>query len=152
MANKIFKGRPGSDFIGVNCTFFCHDGKGRLLMHKRSQNCRDEVGRWDCGAGAMEFGETFEQTVRREIKEEYGTKPIKIKYCGFDNVIRHNKSRQTHWIAVIFAVQVDPKKVKNLEPHKLEQLGWFSSKKLPHPLHSMFISHLRKVQLAGVKI
>ncbi len=51
--------KKGIDYIGVTCVFYCHDGKGKLLLHKRSENCRDEKGRWDCGGGAMELGETL---------------------------------------------------------------------------------------------
>jgi ADP-ribose pyrophosphatase YjhB (NUDIX family) len=47
-------------------------------MHCRSKNCRDEQGCWDCGGGSMEFGETFEETVKREVEEEYGVVPIEI--------------------------------------------------------------------------
>ncbi len=65
--------KKGVDFIGITCVFYCHDGKGKLLLHKRSKNCRDEVGRWHVGGGSMEFGEDFEETVKREIKEEYCT-------------------------------------------------------------------------------
>lgn len=50
--------RQGFDYIGVTTVFYCHDGKGNLLLHKRSQTCRDEKGRWDCGGGALKFGET----------------------------------------------------------------------------------------------
>ena len=52
--------KRGIDYIGVTVVFYCHDGAGRLLLHKRSVACRDEQGRWDVGGGSMEFGETFE--------------------------------------------------------------------------------------------
>ncbi len=64
--------KRGEDYIGVTCVFFCHDGNGRFLLHKRSEKCRDEQGRWDCGGGSMEHGETFEQAVCRESGEESG--------------------------------------------------------------------------------
>ncbi|MBI2052790.1 MAG: NUDIX domain-containing protein [Candidatus Ryanbacteria bacterium] len=93
--NQSIDSRKGVDFIGVTCVFFCHDGDGRLLMHKRSRNCRDEKGRWDCGSGSMEFGENFEEAVRREIKEEYHVEPEDLKFCGVTNVIRNNKGEKT---------------------------------------------------------
>jgi hypothetical protein len=31
---------------------------------------------------------------------------------------------------------VDPTKVKNNEPEKIDEIGWFSLDKLPSPLHS----------------
>jgi 8-oxo-dGTP diphosphatase len=36
------------------------------------------------------------------------------------------------------AVQVDPEKIKIGEPHKIDELGWFTSDNLPTPLHSQF--------------
>ncbi|HET8708754.1 MAG TPA: hypothetical protein VFL85_00580, partial [Candidatus Saccharimonadales bacterium] len=62
-ANGAHDLRRGIDFIGVSCGFLCHDGTGRFLMQKRSQNCRDEQGRWDIGAGSHEFGDNIEDTI-----------------------------------------------------------------------------------------
>jgi len=136
---------PGTDYIGVTCVFYCHNGKGKLLLHQRSQKCRDEKGRWDCGGGQMEMGETFEQTVTREVQEEYAVKPKRTKLVGINNLLRKNEKQQTHWVALIFSVLVDPKKVKLNNPEKMIQIGWFSPNKLPKPLHSMFLTHLQFV-------
>ncbi|MEV7907719.1 NUDIX domain-containing protein, partial [Streptomyces anulatus] len=44
----------------VSCVFVCHDGHGRVLLAQRGAGARDEPGTWDCGAGALEYGESFE--------------------------------------------------------------------------------------------
>ena len=128
--------RRGKDFIGVNCVFFCHDGNGKVLLHKRSQGCRDEHGTWDCGAGAMEFGESFEEVVRREVKEEYLVDPLDVTYIGSRNVLREHDGSKTHWIANVHLVHVNPEDVAIGEPHKMEEIGWFSLDQFPEPLHS----------------
>jgi 8-oxo-dGTP pyrophosphatase MutT (NUDIX family) len=64
--------RQGIDHIGVSVVFLCHDGKGNFLFHKRSDACRDEQGTWDCGGGGVELGDSVEDTLRKEIMEEYG--------------------------------------------------------------------------------
>ncbi|MGC9611191.1 MAG: NUDIX domain-containing protein [Minisyncoccia bacterium] len=148
--NKDLK--KGVDHIGVTCVFFCHDGKGNLLMQKRSQECRDERRRWDCGSGSMEFGETFEETVKREIKEEYCVEAKNLKFCGVRNVLRKNGKINTHWVALIFAAKVNPKKAKIGEKRKIEEIGLFPAKKLPKPQHSMLKKHLATVRRTGVKI
>ena len=45
---------------------------------------------------------------------------------------------KTHWVAIPFFVKVDPRVVKNNEPHKIEEIGWFTIDNLPEPLHSGF--------------
>ena len=50
--------KPGIDYIGISTPFYCHNGKGFFLLHKRNQNCRDEHGAWDTGSGKLEFGLT----------------------------------------------------------------------------------------------
>ncbi|MFE6737729.1 NUDIX hydrolase [Streptomyces tubercidicus] len=66
----------------VSCVFVCHDGSGRVLLALRSAGARDEPGAWDCGAGALEFGESFEAAVAREVREEYGVRPLGIEQIG----------------------------------------------------------------------
>lgn len=149
---QSFDLKKGVDFIGVTCVFYCHDGRGNLLMQKRSQNCRDERGRWDCGSGSMEHGETFFETVAREVKEEYGVTPRKIRFWGVSNVLRKNGKEKTHWIALLFTCEANPQRAKIGEPEKMDELGVFPLKKLPKPLHSMLRSHLHMIRKAGADI
>lgn len=140
----------GFEYIGVTVVFFCHDGKGKLLLHKRSKKNRDEHGRWDPGGGSMEFGETFEEAVKREVKEEYCAEILKLDFITVDNVLRTHKGRKTHWIAVVFAAKVNPKQTKIGEPEKMDDIGWFHPDKLPTPLHSKMDEFLKLVLKANV--
>lgn len=130
--------------------FLCHDGAKRLLLHQRSLNCRDEHGRWDCGAGALEFGEEFEDAVRREVLEEYGVEARDVTHIATQNVLREHNGVPTHWIALVFTVRVDPRDVKIGEPEKMDAIGWFDAEHLPSPLHSVLHRWIAKAQAAGI--
>lgn len=138
------KFEKGFDFVGVTIVCFCHDGKGNFILAKRSKNTRDEHGRWDIGGGGVEWGESVESTMRRELKEEYLTDVIDYKFLGFRDVHREHDGKKTHWIALDFKVLVDPKQVGNGEPHKLEEVKWFTLDTLPKELHSQFPYFLKK--------
>lgn len=128
--------QKGIDYIGVGVSYFCHDGHGKYLMNKRSTNCRDEHGRWDIGGGGIDFGGTIEGTLRKELKEEYCVENISYEFLGYNDVFREQNEKKTHWIQFFFRVKVDPKEVKNGEPHKFDEIGWFTLDNLPIPLHS----------------
>lgn len=140
--------KPGIDSIGVSVVFFCHDGNGNFLLNKRSKNCRDEHGCWDPGGGGLEFGEDVIATLKREIAEEYCTDLLSYEFLGFRNVIRKQSGLETHWVALDFKVLVDRETVKNGEPHKLEEIGWFKVSEFPEPLHSQFPAALKKYKKA----
>ncbi|GGS96703.1 hypothetical protein GCM10010156_63620 [Planobispora rosea] len=126
----------------VSCVFVCHDGEGRVLLARRGAGARDEPGTWDCGAGALEYGETFEAAVAREVREEYSAEALEIETIGVRNVLRGDPVT-SHWVAVVFAVRVDPGEVAIGEPHKFDELGWFAPDALPDPLHSQLPESLR---------
>jgi 8-oxo-dGTP pyrophosphatase MutT (NUDIX family) len=128
--------RGGEDYIGISIVFFCHDGAGRFLMMKRGPNARDEQGTWDIGSGQLEFGTTIEETLRAEIREEYGTDVLGWDFLGYRDVHRENNGKPTHWLGLDFKVRVDAEKAHNAEPHKIDEVGWFSFDALPAPLHS----------------
>ena len=77
--------KQGFDNIGVSVVYFCHDGQGKVLMAQRSQNARDEQGRWDIGGGGVEFGDTIENTLRKEIKEEYNADVLSFEFLRMKN-------------------------------------------------------------------
>ena len=128
--------------IRVCCVFLCHDQAGRLLLHRRTQACRDEAGAWDSGGGALEFGEDPAEAVRREVHEEYGVFPNRVRVVGTRNVLREQNGNLTHWVALVFDVLVDPNAVRLGEPDKMAELGWFDMEALPTPLHSQLRDHL----------
>ncbi len=145
--NPTPTGRPAERALTaptVSCVFVCHDGNDRILLARRSTGARDEPGTWDTGAGALEHGESFESAVRREVLEEYGAEALAVETLGVRNILRG--SPVSHWVAVLFAVQVDPAQVVIGEPHKFDALGWFALDELPRPQHSQLaetLAHFR---------
>lgn len=135
--------KKGVDFVGVSIVYFCYDGNGRFIMAKRSKNARDEHGRWDIGGGALELGDEVEERLRKEVKEEYCTDVLEFEFLGYRDVHREHNGQATHWIGLDFKVRIDPKKVKNGEPHKLEEIGWFTLDNIPEDSHSQFPHFLR---------
>ena len=133
--------------IRTGVCFFCHDGNGKYLISKRSKNARDEQSRWDPGGGGLKFGETIEQAVVREIREEYCATPKKLEFLGFREVFREHEGKPTHWVAFDFRVQVDPSEVRIGEPHKCDGLKRLTIEEIQHfdePLHSQFAPFFAK--------
>lgn len=125
----------GIDYIGVTTPFYCNDGKGNFVMHQRGANCRDEQGRWDFGGGKVEFGETLEQAVLREVQEEYGVEGMIQEQVPAHSVFRKENGVKSHWLAIPFFIQVDITKVKNMEPEKAAKISIVRLDNLPEPLH-----------------
>jgi ADP-ribose pyrophosphatase YjhB (NUDIX family) len=142
--------RRGIDHIGVSVSFIIHDGNGNIMLHKRGQQARDEQGRWDVGGGALEFGESIDDAIRRELKEEFCVDAIDIEFLTAYEAHREHNGTPTHWIALLHAVKVDPSHVQNGEPHKIDEIGWFTSENLPSPLHSQFEKGFGAALAAGV--
>ncbi|MFC1897992.1 NUDIX hydrolase [Candidatus Cloacimonadota bacterium] len=60
--------------IMVGSTVMIKDKTGKILLQKRS-----DTGKWSTIGGAMELGESFEETAIREVQEETSLKIIKME-------------------------------------------------------------------------
>ncbi len=89
-------------------------------------------GEWGFPGGHLEFRESFEQCIRREVMEEAGIKIKNIKFQTLTNDI-HPKEK-THYVTLFFTSDYDSGKVRNMEPEKYEGWEWISWNNLPHPL------------------
>src|SRR3989344_440886 len=127
--------RKGIDYPVVSIVFWCHDGKGKYLLHKRSVNARDENGKWDCGDGGLEVHDQVLDRLKMEIMEEYCAEAKEIEFLGYFDSHREHKDEKVHWISLAFRVLVDPGTVRIGEPHKFDEIGWFAIDDLPSPLH-----------------
>src|SRR3989338_6176298 len=123
--------QKGVDYIGVTTVYFCHDGAGNFVMARRSQNARDEQGRWDIGGGGLEYGMKVEDSLRKEIKEEYCADVLDFEFLGYRDVHREHNGVKTHWIALDFKVLVARDQVVIGEPHKFDVIGWFTLETIP---------------------
>lgn len=133
---KTIREHKGKSFAGVVTCFVCHDGKGKIFLTQRSANARDEQHKWDYGGGGLKFGVTVENNVRREVKEEFDADTKDLQFLGYRNVFRTMDGTDTHWLALDFAVLVDPAQAKINEPDQTEDCGWFTFDDLPKELHS----------------
>lgn len=141
---RVANRKKGIDEIGIAVSCFCHDGKGNYLLEKRSATARDEQGRWNPGGGTMEFGETAEATIRRELKEEYGVDVLDYEFLGYRDVLRDMEGRKSHWLLLDFKVRVDPSQARINEPEVIEELRWVTLDTIPMPMHSFFPAYLEK--------
>ncbi len=136
--------KKGIDYTGISVCYFCHDGKGEFVMMKRGKNCRDENDTWDTGGGALEFGDSVIKTLKKEIKEEFCADVKEHEFLGYQDVHREHAGQKTHWLSLNFKVLVEKNQVKNGEPHKFDEVKWFTLENLHDNLHSFLPTFFKK--------
>lgn len=142
---KLTNSRKGIDNIGVAVTFACHDGEGNYIVSKRSQNTRDEQGRWDKGGGSIEYGEDIEKALVREIKEEYLCDVISHEFLGYRDVHRRlQDGTPTHWVVLDYKVHVHRSQAGIGEPESIDELRWVTLDAIPQPQHSQLQNFIDK--------
>lgn len=114
----------GKDCIGIGVGALIFNEDGKMLLALRGKKAKNEVGKWEIPGGAVEFGETIEQALKREIKEELDIEielGEMLQLC--DHIIPEDKQ---HWVSPTYICKVVSGVPKNLEPGKCDQIGWFS--------------------------
>lgn len=93
-------------------------------MSLRGPKARNEAGKWEVPGGAVEYGETFEQALVREVFEELG---IHIRVKALLQVCDHILvEEQEHWVAPTYICELVSGTPCIQEPEKCTQIGWFS--------------------------
>ena len=119
---------PGKDYIGVGCGAVIVNSEGQVLLLKRK--CPPEAGKWSVPGGKPGFGETLQNALIREVKEEIGTDIEIITLLGVvDHILPDEK---IHWVAPIFLARIEKGVPSNMEPDKHFDIGWFAFDALPH--------------------
>eukprot|EP00434_Breviolum_minutum_P028755 symbB.v1.2.025436.t1/scaffold2464.1/size78649/3 len=147
--------KPGKDFTGVGVGAFIFDEHGRVLLLKRSSSARTAPGTWARPGGAVNFGESCEAALAREIREETG-----LEICSPQLLdVTSEPSGGSHWVSIGLATSflTDLRLVrsttildnigytaelagchaddaKNMEPEKHDEIGFFDLEALPTPL------------------
>jgi 8-oxo-dGTP diphosphatase len=124
--------KPGHDYIGVGGGVLVFNKKKEVLLMKRGKNSKNDVGFWNKIGGEVDWGEKVIDAMKRETREEAG---IEIDIWGYlphtDHIIKKDKQ---HWIGFNYLADVKSGEAKNMEPHKFDDVKWFSLKKMPKKL------------------
>ena len=122
--------KPGKDYIGVGCGAFIINEQGQLLLQQR--NKEPEKGYWSIPGGKVEWMETFEDAVKREVKEECNVKINVEKLLGIcDHIV---KNENQHWVSPSFLCRIIEGEPKIMEPSKHADMKWFDLSAKPQKL------------------
>ena len=133
--------KRGKDYIGLAATAVILNDDNEILLLQR--NKAPEAGNWSVPGGAVEFGETMEDALKRELYEELGIEIEIIKPLTFTDHIPSPKS--THWVVATFLAKIISGEVTNKEPEKHQQLAWFSLTDIPANSTSTTISAVKSI-------
>lgn len=116
--------KRGIDYIGVGIGAVIINDKGNLFLSQRGEKAQNERGKWEFPGGALEFGENFEATMIREMREEFG---FEIEpFYQLEPFNHYLPDEHQHWVALCFVCKVVNGKPKIIEPEKCQDIGWFS--------------------------
>ena len=121
--------KRGVDYIGVGVGALIVNSSGKLFLAKRGPSARNERGLWEFPGGSVEFGETLESALQREMREEFG---IEIIVGELLDVINHILPEEgQHWVSPTYICKIISGSPAILEPEKCSEIGWFSVDEIP---------------------
>lgn len=111
--------------VGVGAVIVDENDRILLVLRKKAP----EAGCWSLPGGKVDYMETIEEAIKREIKEEIGVE-IKISrlLCVTNHIIQ---AEDVHYVAPTFIAHIIKGQVQNKEPHALEKVQWFPINELP---------------------
>jgi 8-oxo-dGTP diphosphatase len=110
--------------VGVGVLVF-KNGKFLMLLRKGSHGSGD----WSLPGGHLEFGESFEDTARREVKEETDLEITNLRFGAVTNDQFIDEGK--HYVTIWMLSDWKSGKEYITEPNKCVEQKWFTFDDLP---------------------
>ena len=126
------------------------DGVGRILLVKHiPERGGFWQGKWICPGGELESGETIEEGIKREVKEETQLDiDLLAPLYPFDRVVRENDAVSLHVIYIDYLARVTG---GELEPGSdVGEAIWVDKKRIPEMWEELHDDTKRLLQIAKV--
>lgn len=105
----------------------------KILLQKRTDN-----GKWAMHGGALDLGETFEEALIREVKEELNIQVINPKlinvYSGEDIHLVYPNNDEVYGISALYLVTNYLGEIK-IDQTEVEEVKWFDIDDIPNEIH-----------------
>lgn len=101
----------------------------KVLLGKRKN--AHGAGFWSFAGGHLEYNETLQDCVKREVFEETGLRVDNLKPGPYTQDFYDNGK---HYITLFWMAEVVGGHLENKEPNKCEGWHWFDWEKMPEPL------------------
>lgn len=102
---------------------------GKFLIMQRTGS--HGAGSWALPGGKIDFGESFEQTSQREVREETGLEITNIRFGGITNDIFKDENK--HFATIWMLSDWESGHERILEPNKCLQQTWCTLETIPTP-------------------
>ncbi len=123
---KTMNNRP---HIGIGGLIF--NDKKEILLGQRIASHGELM--WGPPGGHLEFGESFENGIIREVWEETAVKIINPQFVCVTNDFFVNE--QKHYVSILMMAKFPfDQEIKNCEPDKVKEWQWFALENLPTEL------------------
>jgi len=121
-------GGVSADTPRVGCgAAIVQDGTILLVLRRKAP----EAGCWSLPGGKVDFLESIEDAVRREVFEEIG---VEIELGRLLHITQMIGTDGQHWVSPVFPAHIVAGKPENREPAKHAGVAWFSCGTPPAPL------------------
>jgi len=134
--------------IGVGAVI--EDGAGRILLVKHiPERSGFWQGKWICPGGELELGETIEEGIKREVKEETQLEiDLVASLQPFDRIVRSNDKVTLHVIYIDYLARVTGGKLK--PGSDIGQATWVEKERIPQIWEELHDDTKKLLQIAKI--
>ncbi len=134
--------------IGVGAVI--EDGAGRILLVKHiPERGGFWQGKWICPGGELESGETIEEGIKREVKEETQLEiDLVAPLHPFDRIVRSNDKVTLHVIYIDYLARVTGGKLK--PGSDIGQAIWVEKERIPQIWEDLHDDTKKLLQIARI--
>lgn len=113
--------------VGVG-VFVFKDGMFAMMQRKGAHG----EGTWSVPGGHLEFGESFEDTAKREVEEETGMVITNVRFGAVTNDFFETENK--HYVTIWVLSDWQSGELMIMEPNKCTSVEWSTFEALPSPL------------------
>ena len=117
------------EVIGIGCGAIIINEKNEVLLVKKPLSSIHDSGYWTRPGGEVNFGETIEEALKREVKNETGLDIEIVRFLDMNEII--DTENKIHWIAFGYLAKMLS---QDLSRNSTNEMQWFSISDLPKEL------------------